>query len=221
MKDTVAEREQAALRALYEQEDFVRSLGHLTDEELTQQLVVQIGLQKKVVNRWLDSGDCFIISGAGKIHLPSCPSMLRFVDRDFAWTPYLRHLERVRDWHGSDNAPDMPTFLTRADAESLKRYTVCPNCAPTLDHTEKRSGVKGWTSLKAGSLKSKHFGTVFSLADGTEIGALTRISKQETIEGLEFTAEFEGHSPVTDPETALMYRTGLRSDDDGTEAIKS
>jgi hypothetical protein len=37
------------------------------------------------VDRWLDSGICFILSSAGKVHLPQCPSMRQFVDRDAAW----------------------------------------------------------------------------------------------------------------------------------------
>ena len=77
--------------------------------------------------------------------------MRQFVDRDAAWAPYLSHLERVRDWHGSDNAPSMPRMLTRAEVEGLKTYKTCPLCAPTLDHTNKRRGVRGWTNLKAGS----------------------------------------------------------------------
>lgn len=201
-------REQEASRALYEQEDFVMRMGHLSDEELTQQLIATLQREKDLVEDWLDSGDCFIVSSAGKVHLPQCQSMRQLVDRDAAWAPYLSHLERVRDWHGSDNAPSMPRMLTRAEVEGLKTYKTCPLCAPTLDHTNKRRGVRGWTCLKAGSLKTNHFGKKFSFADGAEIGALTRISNVETAEGTEFRAEFDGlERPITEPSTELMYPT--------------
>lgn len=63
--------------------------------------------------------------------------MQRIMDRDIAWAPYLRHLERVRDWHGSDNAPDVPRLKTREQTEALGRYAMCPICTPSLDHTDK------------------------------------------------------------------------------------
>lgn len=205
---TAKEREQAASRVLYEHEDFLKRMGHLNDEELTQQLVATLRKETVTIRRWLDSGDCFIQSSAGKIHQPECPSMRQFVDREAAWAPYLRDLERVRNWHGSDNAPAMPTLLTRAEVEALKAYKTCPVCAPTLDHTDKRRGSRGWTTLQAGSLKSKHFGKSFSLIDGTEIGVLTRISTVETADGMGFKAEFDGLDyPVTDASREVMYPT--------------
>lgn len=104
----------------------------------------------------------------------------------------------------------MPALLTRADVEAMVSYKTCPVCAPTLDHTDKRVGVKGWTVLKAGSLNRRHLGTVFSLPDGSEIGALMKISRVDTLEGTDFQAEFDGlGSPVTQA-TELMYRTGTR-----------
>ncbi|MCC3269485.1 hypothetical protein MUG94_08130 [Arthrobacter gengyunqii] len=204
----IREREQAAVRALNEQEDYVRRMGHLSDEELTRQLVATLRQEKTRLDRWIDSGECFILSSAGKIHLPQCPSMRQFMDRDAAWKPYLDDLDRVRDWHGSDNAPDMPTLLTRAEVEGLKAYKTCSVCAPTLDHTDKRPGLRGWTVLKCGSLKTKHFGKYFSFVAGEEMGVLTRISTVETIGGLEFRAEFDGlDDPVTDPSVEVMYPT--------------
>ena len=204
----IREREQAVVRALNEQEDYVRRLGHLSDEELTRQLVATLRQEKARVDRWVDSGDCFVLSSAGKVHLPQCPSMRQFMDRDAAWKPYLDDLERVRDWHGNDNAPDMPTLLTRTDVEGLKTYKTCPVCAPTLDHTDKRPGLRGWTVLKCGSLKTKHFGKVFNFVGGEKIGVLKRISTVETMDGLEFRAEFDGlDSPVADPSMEVMYPT--------------
>jgi hypothetical protein len=62
--------------------------------------------------------------------------------------------------------------------------------------------------LKAGSLGTKHFGKDFRLVDGTKIGALTKISRVETTDGLEFKAEFDGLDfPVTDPSIEMMYST--------------
>jgi hypothetical protein len=134
--------------------------------------------------------------------------MQKFVDRDAAWAPYLKHLDWVRDWHGSDNAPAMPTMLTRSEVEGLKTYKTCPLCAPTLNHTDKRRGIRGWTTLKLGSLKSKHFGKTFSFTDGVEIGALTKITSVETADGLNFAAEFDGlNEPLQDPATEIMYPT--------------
>ena len=68
--DAILAREQAASRTLYEQEDFVMRMGHLSDEELTQQLIATLQREKNLVEDWLDSGDCFIVSSAGKVHLP-------------------------------------------------------------------------------------------------------------------------------------------------------
>lgn len=190
-------------------EDDVRSQRQLSDGELRDRLVETLRTEKALIDRWVSSGDCFIISGSGTVHLPACPSLRAVVDREAAWAPYLTELERARDWHGSDNAPPMPALLTRFDVEELARYTACPSCAPALDHTDKRPVARGWTVLKAGSLNFKHFGTEFSLGDGTGIGTLTRISRDETAAGLEFAAYFDGTiEPVTDPLIDLMYRTG-------------
>lgn len=211
MTETAGDRQRTAWDELHAQEDFIRSQRHLSDDELRAQLVDTLRKEKALVDQWVDSGDCFIISGSGKVHLPTCPSMRALVDRDAAWAPYLDDLERVRDWHGDDNAPPMPALLTRADVEDLARYTSCPVCAPSLDHADKRPSARGWTMLKAGSLNYRHFGTAFSLADGTEIGVLTRIAKDETADGLEFAAYFDGVvEPVTDPLIEVMYRTGTR-----------
>jgi hypothetical protein len=69
-----------------------------------------------------------------------------------------------------------------------------------------------WTYLPARSLGTKHFGTEFHLPPGTLLGVLTKISTVETIDGLEFSAEFEhAEAPVTDPDTELMYQTGTRA----------
>lgn len=201
----------SAMDELNAKEDYIRSQRHLSDEELRAQMVDTLRKEKALVDRWTDSGDCYVLSGSGKVHLPTCSSMRAVVDREAAWAPYLDDLERARDWHGSDNAPPMPALLTRADVEELARYTSCPTCAPTLDHIDKRPSARGWTMLKAGSLNFRHFGTAFSLADGTEIGVLSRISRVETVDGLDFAAEFDGPvDPVTDPLIELMYRTGTR-----------
>lgn len=201
------EREQAASKALNEQENFLRRQDYLSDEELTENVLAGIRREKAIVESWLDSGECFVLSSAGKVHLPQCPSMRQFMDRDAAWAPYLRDLESVRDWSG-DTYPAMPVLRTRAQVEDLKSYKTCPMCAPTLDHTEKRPGISGWTILKAGSLKAKHFGKTFSFVDGTGIGVLARISTVETAQGLDFRAEFDGlETPVTDPLREVMYRT--------------
>lgn len=207
-QDTADERKRASSEALYAQEDFLRRVSYLSDEELTQQLLITLRMEKEAVDSWLDSGDRFILASSGKVHLPECTSMRQFMDRDAAWAPYLGDLERVRDWHGSDNAPAMPRVLTRAEVEGLRAYKRCPLCAPPLDHTDKRRGIHGWTTLKAGGLRTRHFGKDFSLVDGTRVGELTKISRVETAAGLEFQAEFSGRDfPVTDPATEMMYAT--------------
>ncbi|MET4144117.1 hypothetical protein [Arthrobacter sp. UYCo732] len=168
--------QRAASQALSEQEDYLRSQRHLTDEQLLSQLVETLRKEKAVIDRWVDSGDCFILSGSGKVHLPSCPSMQALVDREAAWAPYLDDLDRVRNWQSSDNAPPMPALMTRADVEDLKRYSSCTVCAPTLDHTDKRPVARGCTLLPAGSLNYRHFGTSLTLVDdGVELGVLTKI----------------------------------------------
>lgn len=206
--ETGRESERTSFQALYEHEDFLRRKDFLSDEELTRQLVSILHQEKITVNHWLDTGDCFVLSSSGKVHLPLCPSMRQFVDRDAAWAPFFRDLEGVRDWHGSPNAPTMPRMLTRTEVEGLRTYQSCPVCAPTLDHTDKRRGARGWKTLKAGSLKGNHFGKSFCLVDGTEIGALAKISIVETVEGVDFRAEFDGlASPVTDSSAEVMYLT--------------
>lgn len=211
MTETAHDRESAAWYELNAREDYIRSQRHLSDDELRAQLVDTLRKEKTLVDQWIDAGDCFIVSGSNKVHLPKCPSMRAVVDREAAWAPYLDDLERVRNWHGSDNAPPMPALMTRADVEDLTRYTSCPVCAPTLDHTDKRPVARGWTALKAGALNYRHFGTEFSLADGKEIGVLTRITRDETADGLDFAAYFDGTvEPVADPLVELMYRTGTR-----------
>lgn len=212
MTQSPEELEEAAAEALSDQEDYLRSLRYLSDDELLAQMRAKLAEEKRAMNEWLDSGDCYIISGSGKVHAPTCGSVRPFVDRDAAWEPYFANLDRVRDWHGDDSAPSWPILATRAEVESLPKYIACSVCAPELNHADKRIGAKGWTVLPVSSLKSKHFGTEFRLADGTELGALTRISTEETIEGLIFTAEFDkAEAPVADPATKVMYRTGTRA----------
>lgn len=191
------------------QQDDLTSQRDLSDEELLAQLADTLQKEKALVDRWSASGDCFIMSDSGKVHLPTCSSVRAVVDREAAWAPFLDDLERVREWHGTDNAPPMPALMTRADVEELTRYTSCPECAPALDHAEKRPSVRGWTTLKAGSLSFRHFGLPFSLVEGAEIGVLTKLSRIETADGLDFAAEFDGIvDPVTDPLAEVMYRDG-------------
>ena len=211
MTDTSDRRRDTAPGEVNAGEGSIPSQRDLSDDELRAQLLDTLQKEKALVDRWTGSGDCFIISGSGKVHLPTCPSMHTLVNREEAWAPYLDDLERVRDWHGSDNAPPMPALLTRADVEELARYTSCPVCAPALDHTDKRPAARGWTTLQAGSLNFKHFGTAFSLIEGAEIGVLTKLSRVETADGLEFEAWFDGVAdPVLDPLTEVMYRTATR-----------
>lgn len=206
--DSAAERGQAAAPERYEREDDLPGQRHPSDAELRRQLTDTLRKETALVEKWVSSQDCFILSDAGKVHLPSCSDTQALMDREAAWAPYLDDLERVRDWNGTDNAPPMPALLTRADVEDLASYTACPGCTPALDHTEKRAATRGWTAVQAGGLNFRHFGTMFSLADGTELGALTRISRVETADGLDFAAEFDGIvDPVADPLTELVYRT--------------
>lgn len=207
MTETAAGQRNAAWDELADREDHIRSLRHLADDELRAKLLDTLREEEAAVGHWLDAGDCFVMSGAGSVHLPICPSMSAFIDRGKAWAPYLDDLERVRDWHGSDNVPPMPALLTRADVEAMSAYKACPVCAPALDHRDKRAGAKGWTVLKAGSLDRRHLGTAFSLPDGSEIGALAKITTVHTLAGTDFRAEFDGlGSPITGPATELMYR---------------
>lgn len=87
MTESATDRLNAAWAELSGQEDYIRSMRHLSDEDLRAQLVATLRDEKSAVTRWLDAGDCFVMSGAGKVHLPSCPSMTAFVDRDKAWEP--------------------------------------------------------------------------------------------------------------------------------------
>lgn len=200
--------EAEASKDLEANENYLRRMDYLTDGELREKMKVSIRKEKASLDKWAESGEFFILSGARKVHLPTCPSMRREMDRDAAWAPYLRDLERVRDWRGDDHSPAMPTLLKRSDVETLTKYSTCPTCAPTLDHTDKRRNPKGWTLLKAGSLKAKHFGRRFFLQSGAELGELTRLGRVETAAGLEFSAEFaDRRIPLTDPEAMLQYRT--------------
>lgn len=208
MTDKADDRPDSAGSGLNVQVDTLTGQRQLSDEELLAQLADTVRKEKALVERWTASGDCFILSGSSKVHLPTCPSVSAVVDREAAWAPYLNDLERVREWHGTDNAPPMPALMTRADVEDLTRYSSCPVCAPTLDHADKRPSAPGWTALKAGSLNFRHFGIPFSLAEGAEIGVLTKLSRVETADGLDFAAAFDGIvDPVTDPLTEVMYRT--------------
>ncbi|CAH0136286.1 hypothetical protein SRABI26_00354 [Arthrobacter sp. Bi26] len=206
--------EEEASRDLAANEDYLRRMDYLTDEELREQLKATIRRETASLDEWAAAGEYFVLSDAGKVHLPTCPTIQRFMDRDVAWAPYLRHLERVRDWHGSDdNAPDMPRLKTREQIEALDRYATCPLCAPTLDHTDERRNPKGWMVLKAGSLKAKHFGRTFFLPSGEDLGGLSRLTRDETPAGLTFRAEFaDGARHVTDPEAMLQYRTPVAGD---------
>jgi hypothetical protein len=101
----------------------------------------------------------------------------------------------------------MPALLTRTDIEAMRSCKTC-GLRPDLEPHRQAGGVKGWTVLTAGSLNRRHLGTVFSLPDGSEIGALTKITQIETLGGTDFRAEFDGlGSPVTGQVTELMYRT--------------
>lgn len=212
MSETASEPLDAAVNELSGQEDCIRGMRHLSDEQLRVQLLETLRKEKAAVDGWLDAGDCFLLSGTGVVHLPNCPSMSPFIDRDTAWAPYLDELERVRNWHASDNAPPMPALLTRADVEALSAYKTCHICTPALDHTEKRAGIEGWTVLKAGSLNRRYLGTAFSLPDGSEIGVLRKITTVDTPDGTDFRLEFDGlDAPVTGPGTEVMYRTGTRT----------
>lgn len=202
--------EAEASKDLEANENYLRRMDFLTDDELREKMKESIRKEKATLDRWAESGEFFILSGARKVHLPTCPSMRRDMDRDAAWGPYLRFPERVRDWRGDDHSPGMPTLLTRADVEALPKYATCPLCSPTLDHTDKRRNPKGWTVLKAGSLKAKHFGRTFFLSSGAELGELTRLMRDETPTGTDFRAEFSGGaSHVTDPDAVIQYRTPL------------
>lgn len=202
--------EAEASKDLAANEDYLRRMDYLTDDELREKMKESMRREKAALDKWAASGEFFIMSGARKVHLPTCPTMSRDMDRDRAWGPYLRDLERVRDWHGDDNSPRMPTLLTRAEVEALPKYGTCHICAPTLDHTDKRKAPKGWTTLKAGSLKGKHIGLLFYGADGQAIGELVRITRVDTSAGQDLEVSFAGITePLTDSEKMLQYRTRL------------
>lgn len=211
--DSPAGQAAAAARELYKQEDFLRALQDLSHDELRERMRATVALETAAMQEWLVAGDCYIISLAGKVHLPMCLSMHRFVDRAEAWGLNLRYPQRLReDSRGDDPIPVWPNLRTRAQIEGLSSYTPCPLCTPLPVPPEKRFGTNNWTYLRARNLKSKHFGTDFRLADGSVVGALTKITTVETIDGLDFTAEFgPAKAPITDPDTELMYRTGMRA----------
>jgi hypothetical protein len=211
--DSAAGKAAAAARELYKQEDYLGSLKGLSDDELRERFKETMALEKAALQEWLDSGDCFIVSLAGKVHIPTCDSMRRYVDRDNAWGWNFRFPDRLlAPPFDEDPIPVWPMLRTRAQIERVPRYVACPLCVPDLVNVGKVSPKITWTYLPARSLKSKHFGTEFRLAEGTLLGALTKITTVETIKGLAFAAEFEhAEAPVTDPDTELMYRTGTRA----------
>lgn len=211
--DSPAGQAAAAARKLYKQEDYLSTLHDLSDDELRERIKETVALEEQAMQEWLDSGDCYIVSLAGKVHLPTCDSMRRFVDRRAAWGLNLRFPERLQgNSPDEDPIPVWPLLKTRAQIEAMPRRTACPLCKPGLAHLDKARRAITWTYLPARSLKSKHFGTEFRLPEGTLLGALTRITTVETIDGLVFTAEFEhAEAPVTDPDTELMYQTGTRA----------
>lgn len=121
MENTTKPRmtEAEASKDLAANEDYVRRMDYLTDDELRKQMKESIRKEKAALDKWAASGEFFILSGARKVHLPTCPSMRRDMDRDAAWGPYLRFPERARHWHGDDHSPGMPTLLTRSSVEEL------------------------------------------------------------------------------------------------------
>lgn len=211
--DSPAGRAAAASRARYKDADYLKELCSLSHDEIRDRVKETAALEKAAMQGWLDSGDCYIISLAGKVHLPTCDSMKPFVDRDSAWITNLRFPQRLQgESPDEDPVPVWPILRTRAQIEAMPRRTACPLCKPDLAHLDKARRAITWTYLPARSLKSKHFGTEFRLPEGTLLGALTRITTVETIDGLDFTAEFEhAEAPVTDPDTELMYQTGTRA----------
>ncbi|CAH0126374.1 hypothetical protein SRABI83_00090 [Arthrobacter sp. Bi83] len=212
LADSPAARAAAASRAQYKQEDYLQSLSDLSEEELREQMRVTLALEKEAMKEWMDSGDCYIISQAGKVHVPTCQSMGRFVNRDAAWGLNLRYPDRLLDGPDEDPIPVWPILRTRAQIESLAKRTACPLCALDLAFLDKPERAITWTYLRARSLNSQHFGTDFKLADGTPLGALTKITTEETIDGLTFSATFsQAEAPITEPDTELMYRTGMRA----------
>lgn len=211
--DSPAQQAAAANRARYKQEDFRRSLEGLGDNEIRGLMDKTVALESAAMQEWLDSGDCYIVSLAGKVHLPSCDSMRRIVDRDAAWGVNFRFPVRLLDPPEYENPVRVwPLLRTRAQLEAMPKRTACPLCRPGLVHLNKPQVAIIWTYLPARSLDAKHFGTEFRFPSGTLLGALMKISTVETIDGLEFSAEFEhAEAPVTDPDTELMYQAGTRA----------
>jgi hypothetical protein len=210
--DSPAGQAAAAARELYKQEDYNSGLASRSDDELRERIRETVALEEQAMQEWLDSGDCYIVSLAGKVHLPTCESMRRFVDRQAAWGLNFRFPERLQgDSPDEDPIPVWPILRTRVQIEAMPRRTACPLCSPDLARLDKTQRAISWTYLPARSLKSKHFGTEFRLPEGTLLGALTKITTPEMIDGLD-RAEFEhAEAPVTDPDTEMMYQTGTRA----------
>ncbi|WP_422759016.1 hypothetical protein [Paenarthrobacter sp. C1] len=211
--DSPAGQAAAAARKAFKQEDYISALAGMSDGELRERIRETVVMEERALQEWLDAGDCYIVSLAGNVHLPTCDSMKRFVDRQAAWGLNLRFPQRLQgDSPDEDPIPAWPILRTRAQIEAMPRRTACPLCNPELAHLGKARRAITWTYLPARSLKSKHFGTEFRLPEGTLLGALTKITTVETIDGLDFRADFEhAEAPVTDPDTELMYQTGTRA----------
>jgi hypothetical protein len=123
MTETAKDRERAAWDELNAQEDYVRSMRHLSDDELSAQLVETLRKEKARIGAWLDSGDCSSSPGQAFISRPAGMP----VGRDAAWAPPGRsgtcpELARRRCLNGAS---------TRVNIESLPSYRICPLCAPT------------------------------------------------------------------------------------------
>lgn len=216
-KELVTARE--ALERLNDEEDYLRRQHNLKDEELRAEVHQRIRNEKAAINSWFRSGEFFILARSGRVHLPTCETVSHWLDRDTMWEPYLLDLERVKDWHGSDNYPVFPTLLDRASVEARRSYTTCQTCSPALDHTVKRGGRRGWQNVLAGHLGPKHFGLHMSTPDGRDIGQLVRVASVLTAKGRNFLAEFTGPEPITDPDVVLMYEKKKPSDlPDGAES---
>jgi hypothetical protein len=93
--DSAAGQAAATARALFKQEDYLNALRGLSNDELRERMKETVAMEKAAMQEWLDSGDCYIVSLAGKVHLPTCESMRRFVDRDSAWFTNFRFPERL------------------------------------------------------------------------------------------------------------------------------
>jgi hypothetical protein len=73
--DSPAGQAAAAARKAYKQEDYISDLAALRDDELRERIRETVALEQEAMQEWLDSGDCYIVSLAGKVHLPTCDSM--------------------------------------------------------------------------------------------------------------------------------------------------